>query len=56
MMHGEYGVDDVCLSTLNLVSKKGIQQKIVSPLTEAEIAKLHASAAKLKEIIAGLEI
>ena len=56
MMHGEYGVDDVCLSTLNLVGKKGIQQKIVSPLTDAEVAKLQASAAKLKEIISGLEI
>ena len=56
MMHGEYGVDDVCLSTLNLVSKKGIQQKILSPLTEEESAKLQASAAKLKEIIAGLDI
>ena len=56
MMHGEYGVDDVCLSTLNLVSKKGIQQKILSPLTDAEVAKLQASAAKLKEIINSLEI
>ena len=49
-------MDDVCLSTLNLVGKKGIQQKIVSPLTDAEVAKLQASAAKLKEIISGLEI
>ena len=56
MMHGEYGVDDVCLSTLNLVGKHGIQQKIISPLTEEETAKLHASANKLKEIIAGLDI
>ena len=56
MMHGEYGVDDVCLSTLNLVGKRGIQQKIISPLTEEETAKLQASAAKLKEIIASLEI
>lgn len=56
MMHGEYGVEDVCLSTLNLVGKKGIQQKILSPLNEEEVAKLHASAAKLKEIIASLDI
>ena len=56
MMHGEYGVEDVCLSTLNLVGKKGIQQKIISPLTEEEVVKLHNSAAKLKEIIAGLDI
>ena len=44
------------LSTLNLVGKKGIQQKILSPLNEEEVAKLHASAAKLKEIIASLDI
>ena len=56
MMHGEYGVEDVCLSTLNLVSKKGIQQKIISPLTDEEIGKLHYSADKLKEVISQLKI
>ena len=56
MMHGEYGVDDVCLSTLALVGKNGVQAKIYSPLTEEETAKMQNSAAKLREIIDGLVI
>ena len=55
MMHGEYGVDDVCLSVLHLVDRKGVRGKILNPLTEEEIQKLHNSANRLKEIIAQLE-
>ena len=55
MMHGEYGVDDVCLSTLNLVGKEGVR-KVNVPLTEEEQAKLQKSAAALKEVINNLEI
>ena len=28
MMHGEYGIDDVCLSTLNMVGHDGIRSKV----------------------------
>ncbi len=56
MMHGEYGVEDVCLSTLHLVGENGVHGKIVTPLTWEETKKIQASAAKLKEIIAGLDI
>lgn len=56
MMHGEYGVDDVCLSTLALVGSNGVHTKITSPLTPEETAKMQLSASKLKEIINGLEI
>lgn len=56
MMHGEYGVDDVCLSTLVLVDKSGVRGKILNHLTDEEVAKLQLSASKLKEIIKGLEI
>ena len=55
MMHGEYGVDDVCLSVLHLVDRSGVRGKILNPLTEEEIQKLHNSANRLKEIIAQLE-
>ena len=55
MMHGEYGVDDVCLSVLHLVDRQGVRGKILNPLTDEEIEKLHNSANKLKEIIAQLE-
>ena len=55
-MHGEYGIDDVCLSTLAIVEENGVRGKITCPMTEEEIKKLQASANKLKEIIAQIEI
>ena len=56
MMHGEYGVDDVCLSTLALVDRKGVRGKILNRLTDAEVEKLQASANKLKEVIAQIQL
>ncbi|MFI3208637.1 MAG: L-lactate dehydrogenase [Eubacteriales bacterium] len=55
MMHGEYGVDDVCLSTLTLIGPKGIEGKIPVSLTDEEVEKLHASANALKAVIAELD-
>ena len=51
MMHGEYGVEDVCLSTLCLVDRSGLRGKILNKLTDDEVAKLHNSANKLKEVL-----
>ena len=51
MMHGEYGIEDVCLSTLTLVDREGVHGKIMNPLTDEEVAKLRNSAEKLKEVI-----
>ena len=48
MMHGEYGVDDVCLSVLSLVGPNGVQGKVPMHLTDEEVEKLQASANKLK--------
>lgn len=56
MMHGEYGVDDVCLSVLSLVDHKGVRGKILNKLTDEEIVKLQASADKLKSVIKQLEL
>ena len=56
MMHGEYGVDDVCLSTLALVDRTGVRGKVLNRLTDHEIAQLRASADKLKEVIRQIEI
>ena len=55
MLHGEYGVDDVCLSLLNVVGSKGAHTKIMLPLNEKEIADLHKSADSLKAIINSIE-
>lgn len=56
MMHGEYGIEDVCLSTLTLVGPNGIQGKLPMHLTDEEVAKLQASAQTLKDIIAKIEL
>ena len=56
MMHGEYGIDDVCLSPLNLVGHDGIRGKVNGPLTDEETAKLRLSANILKDVIKNLSI
>jgi len=56
MMHGEYGIEDVCLSTLSLIGPNGHKGKIEVTLTEEEIAKLNKSANALKEVISQVEI
>lgn len=56
MMHGEYGIEDVCLSTLTLLGPNGIQGKVPMRMTKAEIAKLQASADALKAVIAQIEL
>ena len=56
MFHGQYGIEDVCLSALTLVDNTGARGLIMNPLTDEEIGKLRASADKLKSIISQIEI
>jgi len=56
MMNGEYGLEDVCLSTLVLVDRTGVRGKIQTPLTPEETEKLHASAEKLKAVLKDIQI
>ena len=56
MMHGEYGIEDVCLSTLTLIGPNGVRGKIPMRLTDEEIEKLHKSANALKAVLKNLEI
>lgn len=56
MMHGEYGIDDVCLSTLNLIGHNGVRGKVNVQLTDEEIGKLQHSADTLHEVINSLDI
>lgn len=51
MLHGEYGIDDVCISILCNVSKEAVQSKLLLPLNEEETALLRKSAENLKAII-----
>ncbi len=51
MLHGEYGIDDVCLSLLNIVGKNGAHSKVMLPLNDEEVEELRHSAECLKNII-----
>ena len=55
MMHGEYGIEDVCLSTLTILGPNGIQGKLPMRMKKEEIEKLKASADTLKSVIAQIE-
>ena len=48
---GEYGISDVCLSSLTLIDHTGVRSIIAQKLTDDELAKLHASAEALKDVI-----
>ncbi len=56
MLNGEYGIDDVCLSLLNVVGSKGAHSKIMLPLNDEEVKALHNSAKVLKDLIKSLNI
>ncbi len=50
MMHGEYGIEDVCMSLLSIVNRTGIAGKILPPMTEEEVDKLRKSAEAIKAV------
>ena len=54
MHHGEYGLEDICLSTLAIVGPDGVSGKLVSPLTDHEMELLHKSADSLRTVMNGL--
>ncbi|MGM9635987.1 MAG: L-lactate dehydrogenase, partial [Candidatus Avispirillum sp.] len=56
MMRGEYGIEDVCLSTLNMVGHNGVRGKVNVSITDEEAEKLRRSADTLKQVISSLDI
>ena len=56
MMHGEYGIEDVCLSTMTIIGPEGTKGKVPVELTYDEQLKLRASADALKAVIKSLDI
>ena len=56
MLHGEYGIEDVCLSLPTIVNAKGMDGKVLLPLSFEEIEKLRNSAHVLRQIIAQVQI
>lgn len=56
MMHGEYGIEDVCISCLTVVGPDGCKGKIEIELTDDEVVKLHHSADVLKALIKEIDV
>ena len=48
---GEYGISDVCLSSLSIVDRTGVRSIITQTLSDDELMRLHKSAEALKEVI-----
>ena len=55
MMHGEFGIEDVCLSIPTIVNGKGIKGTLLPDLTEDEAAQLRHSADVLKDVISQID-
>ena len=55
MMHGEFGIEDVCLSIPTIVNGEGIKGTLLPELTEDEVEKLRHSADVLKQVIAQID-
>lgn len=56
MMHGEFGIEDVCLSVLNIVGPEGIKGKLESDINDRERKLLQKSAESLKQVIQNIQI
>ncbi len=56
MMHGEYGIEEVCLSIPFIINSSGIVGQLLPKLTDEEVKKLQHSAKVLKDVIAQIEI
>lgn len=56
MLHGEYGIEGVCLSIPNLVGPDGATGKVPVHLTDEEVEKLRHSAKVLKDVIAQISL
>ena len=56
MMHGEYGINDLCLSILTVVGEDGIKSRIPVELTPDEVAKLQHSAECLRAVIDNVHV
>ncbi len=55
-MHGDFGIEDVCLSMPTILSAEGMETHIPIKLNETERENLKQSADTLKHILAGLDL
>lgn len=56
MMHGEYGISDICLSMPTVVGREGVETRVPIQLDEQEESALSASAEQLSKVAAQLDL
>ena len=56
MMHGEYGIEDICLSFPAILGKDGLETKVPISLDNDEVEALINSANLLKDIMKSVEL
>ncbi len=56
LMEGEYGVEDVCMSTHCVLGREGVKTTLTPKLSDEEVEKFQASAKAMKEVIAQINI
>lgn len=56
MMHGEYGISDICLSMPTVVGREGVETRVPIQLNEQEESALSASAEQLSKVTAQLDL
>lgn len=56
MMHGEYGISDICLSMPTVVGREGVETRVPIQLNEQEESVLSASAEQLSKVAAQLDL
>lgn len=56
MMHGEYGISDICLSMPTGVGREGVETRVPIQLNEQEESALSASAEQLSKVAAQLDL
>lgn len=55
LLHGEYGMEDVCVSVPCILGPDGVKGKLMMNLTEEETAKLHNSGEVMKKVMAEID-
>ena len=52
---GEYGLNDVCISSLTQVNSSGVEGIVTQKLSDEELGRMYASAETLKNVIKGID-
>lgn len=56
LLHGEYGMDNICIGVPTVLGSTGIEDVITLDLDEDEKRDLEESVRELKQVIAGLQL